>query len=73
TMDTTINQQVAINEALVPHARRLRIGRINFRLLSDIAYKESTLQLVYDDLRLTSSFKAFLFTADVLEIYMQEF
>nr|GFB07219.1 hypothetical protein [Tanacetum cinerariifolium] len=37
-----------MGEALVPHARRLRIGRINFRLLSDISSKESTLQLVYD-------------------------
>nr|GEX77452.1 hypothetical protein [Tanacetum cinerariifolium] len=72
-MDTTIDQQVAMDEALVPHARRLRIGRCNFLLLSDIASKESTLQLVYDVLRLTSFFKAFLVTADVLEIYMQEF
>nr|GEZ10510.1 hypothetical protein [Tanacetum cinerariifolium] len=31
-MDTTIDQQVAMDEALVPHARRLRIGRSNFRL-----------------------------------------
>nr|GEV27327.1 DNA helicase [Tanacetum cinerariifolium] len=72
-MDTTIDQQVAIEEALVPHARRLRIGRSNFCLLSDIYSKESTLQLVYDVLRLTRFFKAFLVTADVLEIYMQEF
>nr|GEU99135.1 hypothetical protein [Tanacetum cinerariifolium] len=35
--------------------------------------KESTLQLVYDVLRLTPFYKAFLVTADVLEIYMQEF
>nr|GEV28180.1 hypothetical protein [Tanacetum cinerariifolium] len=48
TMDTTIDQQVAMDEALVPHARRLRIGRSNSRLLSDISSKESTLQLVYD-------------------------
>nr|GEW70859.1 putative reverse transcriptase domain-containing protein [Tanacetum cinerariifolium] len=48
TMDTTIEQQAAIDEALVPHAQRLRIGRSNFRLLSDIKSKESTLQLVYD-------------------------
>nr|GFB47611.1 hypothetical protein [Tanacetum cinerariifolium] len=34
---------------------------------------ESTLQLVYDVLRLTPFFKAFLVTTDVLEIYMQEF
>nr|GEX80643.1 hypothetical protein [Tanacetum cinerariifolium] len=38
-----------------------------------IKSKESTLQLVYDVLRLTPFFKAFLVTADVLEIYMQEF
>nr|GFA26311.1 hypothetical protein [Tanacetum cinerariifolium] len=48
TMDTTIDQQVAMDKALVPHAQRLRIGRSNFYLLSDIKYKESTLQLVYD-------------------------
>nr|GFC54946.1 hypothetical protein [Tanacetum cinerariifolium] len=33
-METTIDQQVAMDEALVPHAKRLRIGRSNFRLLS---------------------------------------
>nr|GEY38915.1 retrovirus-related Pol polyprotein from transposon TNT 1-94 [Tanacetum cinerariifolium] len=43
TMDTTINQQAAMDEALVPHAQRLRIGRSNFCLLSDIKSKESTL------------------------------
>nr|GEY30462.1 retrovirus-related Pol polyprotein from transposon TNT 1-94 [Tanacetum cinerariifolium] len=68
-----LTKQVATDEALVPHARRLRIGRSNFRLLSDIASKESTLQLVYDVMRLTSFFKAFLVTADVPKIYMQEF
>nr|GEY54189.1 hypothetical protein [Tanacetum cinerariifolium] len=47
-MDTTIDQQVALDEALIPHARRLRIGRSNFCLLSNISSKESTLQLVYD-------------------------
>nr|GEV08481.1 hypothetical protein [Tanacetum cinerariifolium] len=46
-MDTTIDQQVARDEALIPHATRLRIGRCNFRLLSDIKSKESTLQHVY--------------------------
>nr|GEU42968.1 putative ribonuclease H-like domain-containing protein [Tanacetum cinerariifolium] len=65
TMDTTIDQQVAMDEALVPHAKRQRIGRSNFRLLSDISSKESTLQLVYDVLRLSLFFKAFLVTADV--------
>nr|GFA32391.1 hypothetical protein [Tanacetum cinerariifolium] len=73
TMATTIEQQVALDEALVPSTQRLRIGRSNFRLPSDIQSKESTLQLFYDILRRCSFFKAFLVTADVLEVYMQEF
>nr|GEU60617.1 retrovirus-related Pol polyprotein from transposon TNT 1-94 [Tanacetum cinerariifolium] len=51
----------------------IRIGRRNFRLLLDIKSKESTLQLVYDVLRLTPFFKVFLVTSDVSKIYMQEF
>nr|GEU33312.1 hypothetical protein [Tanacetum cinerariifolium] len=50
-----------------------RVMRSNFYPLSDIKSKESTLQLVYDVLRITPFFKAFLVTADVPEIYMQEF
>nr|GFB94716.1 hypothetical protein [Tanacetum cinerariifolium] len=64
-MDTIIDQQVAMDEAFVPHACRLRIGRSNFRLLSDISSKESTLQLMYDVMRLTPFFKAFLEIATV--------
>nr|GFB95463.1 hypothetical protein [Tanacetum cinerariifolium] len=52
---------------------RLRIGRSNFRLPSDIQSKESTLQVVYDVLRNSPLFMAFQVTADVPEIYMQEF
>nr|GEU79848.1 hypothetical protein [Tanacetum cinerariifolium] len=63
-MDMTINQQVVLDEALVPHASILRIGKRNFCLRSDITSKESTLQLVYDVLRLTPFYKAFLVTAD---------
>nr|GEU88376.1 hypothetical protein [Tanacetum cinerariifolium] len=51
----------------------IRVGKSNFRLRSDITSKESTLQLVYDVLRLTPFYKAFLVTSDVPEIYMQEF
>nr|GFA38265.1 hypothetical protein [Tanacetum cinerariifolium] len=72
-MDMKIDQQVALDEALVPHASRLRIGKGNFRLRSDITSKESTLQVVYDVLRLTPFYKEFLVTTDVPEIYMQEF
>nr|GEU94426.1 reverse transcriptase domain-containing protein [Tanacetum cinerariifolium] len=72
-MDMTIDQQVALDEALVTHASRLRIGNSNFRLRSDITSKELTLQVVYDVLRLTLFYQAFLVTADVPEIYTQEF
>nr|GEU86489.1 retrovirus-related Pol polyprotein from transposon TNT 1-94 [Tanacetum cinerariifolium] len=68
TMDITIEQQAAMNEARVPHAQRLRIGRSNFRLLSDIKSKESTLQLVYDVLCICPFFKAFL---DMLHICLK--
>nr|GFB17345.1 hypothetical protein [Tanacetum cinerariifolium] len=73
TMATTIDQQVALDEALIPSTQRLRIGRSNFRLPSDIQSKESTLQVVYDVLRNSPFFRAFQVTADVPEIYKQEF
>nr|GFA83388.1 hypothetical protein [Tanacetum cinerariifolium] len=48
-MATTIDQQVALDESFVLSSQRLRIGRSNFRLPSDIQSKESTLQVVYDE------------------------
>nr|GFA95708.1 hypothetical protein [Tanacetum cinerariifolium] len=45
-MATTIEQQTALDESLVPSSQRLRIGRINFRLPSDIQSKEATLQVI---------------------------
>nr|GFA42244.1 hypothetical protein [Tanacetum cinerariifolium] len=72
-MATTLDQHVVLDEALVPSAQRLRIRRSNFRLPSDIQSKEPTLQVVYDVLRNSPFFRAFLVTADVPEIYMQEF
>nr|GEV45652.1 hypothetical protein [Tanacetum cinerariifolium] len=44
---------------------------LNVITRSDITSKESTLQLVYDVLRLTPFYKAFLVTTDVPEIYME--
>nr|GFA07529.1 hypothetical protein [Tanacetum cinerariifolium] len=46
-MATTIEQQVALDETLVPSTQRLRIGQSNFRLPSDIQSKESTLQVKF--------------------------
>nr|GFB22955.1 hypothetical protein [Tanacetum cinerariifolium] len=64
---------VVLDETLVPSAQRLRIKRSNFRLPSYIQLKEFTLQVVYDVLRQSPFFKAFLVMADVTEIHMQEF
>nr|GEZ48098.1 hypothetical protein [Tanacetum cinerariifolium] len=72
-MATTIEKQTALDESLVPSSQRLRIGRSNFRLPSDIQSKEATFQVVYDVLRNSPPFRAFQVTADVPEIYMQEF
>nr|GEV34312.1 hypothetical protein [Tanacetum cinerariifolium] len=72
-MVTTIEQQVALDEALVPSTQRLRTGRSKFRLPLDIQSKESTLQVIYDVLRRCPFFKAFIVTANVPKIYMQEF
>nr|GEX71656.1 hypothetical protein [Tanacetum cinerariifolium] len=72
-MDITRAQQIALDDALVAPANRLKIGKSNLRLSSDLESKEPTLQVVYDILKLTPFYKAFQITADVPEIYMQEF
>nr|GFB21127.1 hypothetical protein [Tanacetum cinerariifolium] len=53
-MATTIEQQTALDESLVPGLQRLRIGRSNFRLPSDIQSKEATLQVATAKLHHTS-------------------
>ncbi|GJR33150.1 retrovirus-related pol polyprotein from transposon TNT 1-94 [Tanacetum coccineum] len=64
---------IALILALVAPADRLRIGKCNLRLSSDVTSKEATLQVVYDVLKLTPFYKAFQVTADAPQIYMQEF
>ncbi|GKA93197.1 hypothetical protein Tco_0815183 [Tanacetum coccineum] len=72
-MALSIADQIALDDALVAPANRLKIGKCNLRLSSDITSKEATLQVVYDVLKLTPFYKAFQVTADAPEIYMQEF
>ncbi|GJS17056.1 hypothetical protein Tco_0411528 [Tanacetum coccineum] len=72
-MDITRDQQIALDDALVAPANRLKIGKSNLRLSSDLNSKEATLQVVYDVFKFTPFYKAFQITADVPEIYMQEF
>ncbi|GJS84274.1 hypothetical protein Tco_0750815 [Tanacetum coccineum] len=49
------------------------IGKSNLRLSSTLKSKEPTLQVVLDALKLTPFYNAFEISADVPEIYMQEF
>ncbi|GJU71301.1 hypothetical protein Tco_1262706 [Tanacetum coccineum] len=58
-MDITRAKQIALDDALVAHANRLKIGKRNLRLSSDLKSKEATLQVMYDVLKLTPFYKAF--------------
>ncbi|GJT98419.1 hypothetical protein Tco_1093937 [Tanacetum coccineum] len=72
-MNTTQAQQKAHDDALVSPADRLEFRKCNMRLKTDIKPKEATFQVVLDALAFTSFYHAFLITADVPAIYMQEF
>ncbi|GKA04154.1 hypothetical protein Tco_0676935 [Tanacetum coccineum] len=72
-MDITKAEHIALDDALVAPANQLKIGKCNLRLSSVLKSKEATLQVVYDVLKLTPFYKTFQASADVLEIYMQEF
>ncbi|GKD39101.1 hypothetical protein Tco_1259308 [Tanacetum coccineum] len=63
-MALLIADQIALDDALVAPADRLKIGKCNLRLSSDVTSKEVTLQVVYDVLKLTPFYNAFQVTAD---------
>ncbi|GJS06290.1 hypothetical protein Tco_0363086 [Tanacetum coccineum] len=64
-MDITRAQQKALDDDLVALANRLKIGKCNLRLSSNLNSKEPTLQVVLDPLKLTSFYKAFEIIADI--------
>ncbi|GJT75491.1 hypothetical protein Tco_1042216, partial [Tanacetum coccineum] len=66
-MDITKAEQITLDDALVAPANRLKIGKCNLRLSSDLTSKKATLQVVYDVLKLTSFYKAFQASADKFE------
>ncbi|GJT65915.1 retrovirus-related pol polyprotein from transposon TNT 1-94 [Tanacetum coccineum] len=63
----------ALDEALVPTDDRVVIGSCNMRIDPNKTQRESTCQVVLDTLKLSFCYNAFLITADVPEIYMQQF
>ncbi|GKB55023.1 hypothetical protein Tco_0905776, partial [Tanacetum coccineum] len=72
-MDNTKAQQKALDDALVALENRLMIRKCNQRLSSTLKSIEPTIQVALDALKLTPFYNAFKVSADVPEIYMQEF
>ncbi|GKE43961.1 hypothetical protein Tco_1471245 [Tanacetum coccineum] len=72
-MDTTKAQQKASDDALVAPENRLMIRKCNQRLSLTLKSNEPTIQVALDALKLTPFYNAFEVSADVPEIYMQEF
>nr|GEV72717.1 hypothetical protein [Tanacetum cinerariifolium] len=72
-MNTTQAQQKSLDDNVVTLADRLEFRKCNIRLHTNIKPKEATFQVVLEALGLTPFYQAFLITAVVLAIYMQEF
>nr|GEX87410.1 hypothetical protein [Tanacetum cinerariifolium] len=66
-------QQTARDEALVPTADRVKINSTNMRIVPTLTQKEETYQVMLDILKTSPCYNAFLITANVPEIYMQQF
>ncbi|GJU49970.1 hypothetical protein Tco_1219525 [Tanacetum coccineum] len=66
-------KQVARDEKLVPSNDRVKIRNNNLRIYSSMTQREETFQVTLDILKNTPFYNAFLISADVPEIYMQQF
>ncbi|GJS95896.1 hypothetical protein Tco_0802864 [Tanacetum coccineum] len=66
-------QQAAHEEKWVPKADRVKISTTNIRIDPSMTQKEETYQVVLDIIKNNTFFKAFLASADVPKIYMQQF
>nr|GEY27684.1 uncharacterized mitochondrial protein AtMg00810-like [Tanacetum cinerariifolium]GEY30193.1 uncharacterized mitochondrial protein AtMg00810-like [Tanacetum cinerariifolium] len=72
-MATIAAQQTALDNALVALEKQVEIGKCNMRIDPDNTQEEPTYQVVLDTLALTTCYPAFLITASVPVIYMQQF
>ncbi|GJZ53561.1 hypothetical protein Tco_0608446 [Tanacetum coccineum] len=62
-----------MDDALVAPENSLKIGKCNQRISPTLKSNEPTIQVALDALKLTPFYNAFEVSADVPEIYMQEF
>ncbi|GJS70370.1 hypothetical protein Tco_0703211 [Tanacetum coccineum] len=73
-MNPQETQQVAArDEKWVPSAERVKISSTNIRMETTVPQKEETFQVVIDIVKNSMCFKAFTISADILEIFMQQF
>nr|GEX79655.1 putative reverse transcriptase domain, ribonuclease H-like domain protein [Tanacetum cinerariifolium] len=72
-MNPIANQQAALDNALVPSEKRLKIERCNARIAFTKLQKEETYQVTLKALKLSPCYPAFQITAKVPEIYMHQF
>ncbi|GJY55783.1 hypothetical protein Tco_0454898 [Tanacetum coccineum] len=66
-------QVVARDEKWVPSTDRVKISSINVRLEITVPQTEETIQVVIDIIKNSTCFKAFIISADVPKIFMQQF
>ncbi|GKD15811.1 hypothetical protein Tco_1204969 [Tanacetum coccineum] len=66
-------QVVARDKKWVPSTERVKISSTNLRLETTVPQKEETFQVVNDIIKNSTCFKAFTISADVPEIFMQQF
>ncbi|GJZ61001.1 hypothetical protein Tco_0617138 [Tanacetum coccineum] len=72
-MNPIATQQAALDNALVPPEKRLKIERCNARIAFKKPQREETYQVTLEALKLSPCYPAFLITAEVPEIYMHQF
>ncbi|GJS63476.1 hypothetical protein Tco_0678040 [Tanacetum coccineum] len=66
-------QQAALDNALVPSKKGLKIKRCVARIAFSKPQKEETYQVTLEALKLSPCYPAFVITAEVSEIYMHQF
>nr|GFA80520.1 hypothetical protein [Tanacetum cinerariifolium] len=69
-MEQEKEQQIALDEALVPIDDQVKIGSCNIRIDPLKKQKEPTYQLSLDIIKHYSCYNSFLKTVDVPQIYM---
>nr|GEV94245.1 hypothetical protein [Tanacetum cinerariifolium] len=72
-MNHIATQQAALDNALVPPEKRLKIKRCNARIAFSKTQREETYQVTLEALKLSPCYPAFVITAEVPQIYMHQF